>query len=465
MTHRAASYTRGAVQLLIAAFLCLLLVYISVKRSPVAAGVLVLLPAVCYGLTRQLGGVIGGLALLLVIPSWYTLGTPQAGVLRVACLFALTTWLFGQRRRLTWTDVALGALVLIAVAGLYLQDNQSHAGRILLSELEPLAFFLAARPLSTKAVARLLDVVFLLGTVGALSVLYEFAAGHLIFQDPSNYYWNPSNTTIFRPGGVFGSPPAAATVLTLTALCGLPAIRRLSGWRRYVASACLLLTLVAMVSTFTRAALVAFALALLGYLWLSRSPLLRPAPVITGLTVLAVVALLLVPRIEGNVVLQRGLIRPGTFTARVSYWGLAMPIATASLKNFVLGIGSEAAEVPLVGGTAPAPLAAAPVLIAHGTHNQYVLVLLEQGLLGLIALVAWLGTAFGTAVSAARGTRDPVPSALAAGIVAFAVIMLADNTMLNGPSLALGALLTGLTVAYRYGQGRQGEQRPVASEV
>jgi hypothetical protein len=50
---------------------------------------------------------------------------------------------------------------------------------------------------------------FLAGGVGALTVLYEAVVGHLAFgQSADTYLWNPSPSTDFRPGGIFGSPPA-----------------------------------------------------------------------------------------------------------------------------------------------------------------------------------------------------------------------------------------------------------------
>ncbi len=437
------------VRLLIALGLCVASAYVLVSRGSTSAVAIVLLPVVAYALTRHLGGLLVGLAMLLTLPYWQTLGSAQAGVLRIASLMAAITWILGRHRKLSPPDFALAALVAVSAVNLYFQDNQPHAARLLIDELEPVAFYLAARQLTRPSVVRVMDVAFFVGMIGALSVLYEAFLGHLVFHDPATYYWNATDSTIFRPGGIFGSPPAASAVLSMTAMCGLPAIRRLTGWRRSAAWICLGVTLLAVVLTFTRAALIGLTVGVLVYLYLSRSVFLRPRAVIAGLTAVAVIAVVLLPTLETSTTFQQGIIRPGTFEERVSYWQLAIPIATSSTHNLIFGIGAEAAEVPVLGGTSPSALATAPVLIAHGTHNQYILTLLELGLIGLIALLAWLGLTLIWGITAAMRDRDPVPAALTAAVAVFAIVMLAGNSMLNGPSLALGALASGLILAYR----------------
>lgn len=83
----------------------------------------------------------------------------------------------------------------------------------------PTAFFLAARAIPPKDVPRVMSYVFFVGAFAALTVLYELNVGRVVFVDPTVYYWNGSNASI-PPGWCIRSPPAASTVLTLTALCG-----------------------------------------------------------------------------------------------------------------------------------------------------------------------------------------------------------------------------------------------------
>jgi O-antigen ligase len=294
--------------------------------------------------------------------------------------------------------------------------------------------------------------VFLAGTAGALTVLYEALAGHLAYGlSAETYYWNASTATVFRPGGIFGSPPGAATVLAMTAVCGLPVLRSWRGWRRIAGVACMLITLGAMVSTFTRAPLIGFAVAVVMYLFVSHSTLLRPARVVTALLIVAVGALLLLPRLESSSLFQKGLVRGGTFAARVVYWELALPIVTANSKNLIFGIGTEATAVTSEGGSAPPALAGSPALVTNGTHNQYVLTLLEEGILGLAALVAWLSVSIVAGVRSALALRDPYAAALPAAVLVLAIVLLADNSLFDSSTMAVIGLITGLIVARRSG--------------
>lgn len=418
-----------------------------VAFSPAIAIVLLLLPGIGYLLTRRLGGLMIGLSLVLLVPAWTTLGATQASVLRVAALCAIATVLLGRRIRLTWIDFSLFGFILIIVLGWLLQNDQPNVGRITLNLILPTAFFLAARAIPPKDVPRVMSYVFFVGAFAALTVLYELNVGRVVFVDPTVYYWNGSNANIFRPGGVFGSPPAASTVLTLTALCGLPLVRQCQGWQRGMVVFGMALTLLAVLATFTRAALIAFALALIAYLWLTRSPVLKPRYVLPALIVCTLTFVVLFPRLERETTVSQGVLRQGTFSARVDYWQLALPIATSSVQNLLVGIGTAAAEVPTIGGSAPSKLAASPDLINHGTHNQYVHTFLEQGLVGLLALLAWLITTIATAARYAYTRNNRNAAALAAGGLAFAVIMVVNNVILNAPSLAMGMLISGMIVA------------------
>jgi O-antigen ligase len=437
-----------ALRISVVSVLAAALAYVTVKHGVTMALGILLVPAIGYALTRRLGGILTGVTLVLLLPAWYTIGVPQAGVLRVACLCALVTLLFNRQPRISWLDVTLLLLVVVIVMGWLFQDDQPHAGRILLNEIEPVAFYLAARAVRAKDVPRVMTYVFFAGGLGALSVLYEFAVGHALFIDPARYYWNAERALyLFRPGGIFGSPPAAAAVLSLTALCGLPRMRQRG--HPLVVRACMLVTLVAIVTTFTRTAFIALGAAFLLYLWLSRSPLLSPQRVLAAVAACLVAFVVVLPAIEADPIFREGVVRPGTLAARQSFWRLAIPVATANTHNLVFGIGSEALEVASLGGVTPAEVASAPSIIHHSLQNQYVLTLVEQGLVGLVALLAWLSASITLTARYARVKSDCYSAALAAGLVVLAITMLADNIMLNGPALAIAFLMAGLAVARR----------------
>lgn len=439
-------------QLVFAALAALFLAYVLAAKSPQLAAALLLLPVAGYIVTRPLGGLLLGLALVLVVPAWLTIGTAQVSILRIACLAALMTAVIAYmteqtRFRTSPIDFAVLGFFTIVFLDWLLQNNQLHTSRIVMAELLPIAFYFAARSLPSSAVSRVLAFTFFAGALGAGTVLYESLVGHVLFVDPARYYWNGGETLLFRPGGIFGSPPAASTVLTLTALCGLPLIRKYRGWPRVFAGVSMALTLAAILVTFTRTAWIAIAVGFIAYLVLTRSRMFQPQRLIFVAAALLLIVLFVVPRFEQTATVREGVLRSGTFASRVSYWNLALPIATSSPHRLLVGLGTTAAEAPLIGASAPADLAAAPVLITHGTHNQYIHVLLEQGLIGLLAMVAWLVSAIGTAGRLAVLHFSSVAAALCSACLAFAVTMTTDNVLLNPPSLIFGLLLTGLVVA------------------
>jgi O-antigen ligase len=440
----------------------LILAVVIVRRGAAAGLAVALLPAVGYALTRRLGALLFAIAIILIVPFWRYLGPVHS--IRIAVGLAVLAWLVAaQRPRLTWIDVTLAAFVVVSVLSWYLQDDQPAATRVFSSEFLPLTFFLAARSVAPRRVPRVMAFTFLAGGVGALTVLYEAVLGHLAFgQSADTYLWNPSTSTVFRPGGIFGSPPGAATVLAMTATCGLPVLRDWRGWRRLAGVACMAVTLVAIVATFTRAPVVGFVAAVGVYLIVSRSSLLTPARIVVALLVVVLGVAFVLPRLESNSLFQKGIVRGGTFAARTDYWGLALPIITANAKNLIVGVGIEATAVRSVGGSAPPDLAATPELTTNGTHNQYVLALLEQGIVGLAALVAWLGVSIVSGIRSALARPDPFAAALPAAIVALAIVMLADNALQDGPTMAVVGLITGLIVARR---GRAGILRSRATRA
>jgi O-antigen ligase len=423
--------------------------YAIAAHGPKIAVAILAAPMVVWVLARTNGGLSCAVALTLAVPYWYVLGTPQAAAFRVAAVCALATAVFARRVRPAVTDVAIGSIVLITVLGWVLQDDQAGVGKIVLNEMLPFAFYLSARTLPSDSVRPIAAIIVGAGTVGAATVIYEFLAGHVLFSDANSYSWNASVTTIFRPGGFFGSPPGASTVLALAILCGLPLVRDEQRKRRALLGAALATMLVACVLTFTRASLIGLGAGILVYLWLMRSALITPSRLIFAVSVLFATMTLILPQIERTTIFQRGVVRPGNLSARESYWGRALPIITASPHDLIFGIGTARTVIPRQGGTMPEALAISPVLVEHGTHNQYVLTTLEGGLIGLLALVAWLATAIGTGLRSVRRAGDALSAGLVSAMAAFAVIMLANNALLHPPSVAMAALVTGLLVARR----------------
>ena len=436
--------------------LALAMGYAAAELPPAMGLALVLAPPLAWTLIRnaRIGLYLATLG-ILTVPYWYTLGTQQLAVFRVLSVLSLTALLAAERTRLRLADGLLALLVAGMVLSWLLQDNQPGAGKILLNELLPLLFYVAMRSAGPEHSGLLMRTIAIGGALGALSVIYEWHVGHLIFQDPTDYSWNASDTTIFRPGGIFGSPPGASTVLAVTALCTLPLLRSSRGWSRWAWTACLSLSTLGVVVTFTRASLIGLAAGTLVYLWLSRSRLLNPVTVLGMCLATAVVAMLVLPRLSQSTGFQQSFVRSGNLAARESYWKLALPIVASSPTHLFFGLGAEAAEAARQNGLTPRVLASAPVLVQHGTHNQYVLTLLEQGLIGLLLLVGWLATVVGSGIRAARRSWSPDVSALTGAVVAVGVIMLANNALLHVPSFCVLACAAGLLVTLSSSSSRE----------
>jgi O-antigen ligase len=424
--------------------LALALILVHFKALAVVAVVVV--PPAVWLLSRSYGGLVLGLVVILVAPSWQTFGTAQLSLLRLASIAAAVTLLVTRRFRLHQIDLALLFFVVVLVAGWLLQYDQPHAGRVLSQELTPLGFYLGARALPSRWIRLALLTILLAGTVGALTVVYEYIHGSAIFLDPTMYKWNATSQSLFRPGGVYGGPSGASAVLCFVIIFGLACLTFVRGRTRLWAAMCVAVSGVALLVTFTRAAMIGVAVGALLFLWLIRSPILRPLRVAWAAVGIAALLVVVVPTLQTSTTFNQGVLRAGTLSAREGYWSDALPVATSSPHNLLLGIGTSALETPsptdnaLVRGD----VAIVPLLVTNSLHSEYVTVLVEQGLLGLAALILLLAAAVAPLARRARRTRDAVPAALAASIVAFAIVMSVDTLLLSAPCFAMFMLALGL---------------------
>lgn len=430
--------------------------YVLVHKSVTAAAALVLLPFVIWIIVRPSGGLAVGLVLILIAPYWWTLGNGQATVIRVAVLSAAISAFVSRRVRLRLSFIDCGLLVYVAVVvlGWLLQNDQPGASHIVISGLAPVAFYVGARVVPRARIPHFMRLMLFAGTFGALTVLYEFVRGHEVYVDPTKYVWNPAPGSIFRPGGIFGSPPAAATVLVFIFFFGLAAVANARGRARALAVSCVGICTLALISTFTRGNLIGAGIGLIVFLWLVRSPLLRPTRVAAFLAVLGIAIIVALPTLQANSTFREAIVRPGNLTARESYWKLALPIATSNAHNFVFGVGTAALETPWISDRAvlPAAVATAPQIVQIELHNQYVTTFVEQGLVGVTALIAVLLSGFVAACRAARAKGDAVHAALAASIVALAVDLTVNTAFNTGPSFAMLLVALGFTAAAPLGR-------------
>lgn len=425
------------------------------SRSPTAALTLALAPPTLWLATRSYGGIAFGLVIVLTVPYWLSIGAAQATALRLASLIAASTILFARGLRPCFTDYALAMLVVIIVLGWLLQYDEPHVGHVVSTELTPLGFYFGARGISRQRSRLIMLVSLFAGTLGAGTVLYEFWRGHAIFIDPASYVWNASDSTVFRPGGIFGSPPGASTVLCIVILLGFAAARGLRGRSKAIAVACLITCSLALVSTLTRGGIIAAGAGLLVVLWLTRSRLVRPLRVMWFAAAVAALVVLLLPRIATTPTFQEAVVRSGNLGARESYWQTALPLATGSVHNFLFGVGTGIAEAPSISSQAPIPaaVAVAPTLTQNSLHNEYVSTLFEQGAVGVLALIVFLVSVFVPTARRARAAGDATCAAVAGCVVAIGLVMTVNTALLHGPSFAMIMVVAGLGVSAASGQG------------
>lgn len=414
---------------------------------------------------RSVNGLVAGMATVLLLPVWYDRGGVTVMQLAVAlALVGIVSATALQRARLSWISVDFVIVGLVLAAGIdwWLRGDNFAAGRATANTVLPLTFYFAARLTQRRAVRVVLWALVIAAALSTFSLFYEFVRGSSVFVDPSSYYWRAtSGQAIFRPGGVFGSPPAAVTVLGMLGLVGIALWHETSGRRRSIVSGCIGLIVIAGAITFTRAGWIGFGAGLLAYLVILRwKGNLRLPRALALVPVAAVAVLLALPTVSQTRWFQQGVTRGGTLTVRESYWNLARRMISDSPQHLLFGRGINSMVVgarPELGGL-QADIAESPDLISAGTHNQYVRTLMEQGLVGLSLIALWLG---GTLVLALRGigrvaaADRSLVAGLAAATISFLVVSFIDNTIRDPNSLAVIACLTGLLVSFCNPTGRK----------
>jgi O-Antigen ligase len=414
---------------------------------------------------RPMNGLLLGVTLMMLVPYWY--GRGGITLLQLAAALALAGTLSAvlvNRRsiRFTFVDWAVVAIVLAAFADWYLRGENFAGARATANVVTPLVFYFAARILtgSGRSVRMILWLLVSAGALASLTVFYEFAKGAPVFQNPATYKWNSGLGSIFRPGGVYGSPPAAVMVMAMVALAGIPVLRETSGRKRLFLLGCLALILGAGFVTFTRAGWIGCGAGFVTYLvmvtWPGRLRLPRWVAVVPLIGVLFLAAL---PVVSHTSWFQEGVTRGQTLQFRESYWAVTEPLITDSPTHLLFGRGlnsfTAAAEPAL--GSVPSSLAEIPGPLVQTTHNQYLQTLVEQGVVGLVLYLCWL---LGTAAAGFRSIRRVAPgdrriiAGLVGATICFVVGSFADSSFREAGPFVVVALMTGLAVSLCAPAGR-----------
>ncbi|MCA1656368.1 MAG: O-antigen ligase family protein [Actinobacteria bacterium] len=402
-------------------------------------------------------GLLVGVVVALAVPSWWTVGTPQAAVFRVASVLALVPLVLGPWRvRFSVADGLVLAFVVDSLLSGFFQSSAPGVGQFALNLFVPLSFYVAARALPQRLQRRLVTAAVAAITVGAITVVVERFAGHPLFQDPQSYSWLPTTLGVFRPGGIYGSPPAASLALAVGLLLAVSLrASAATGKRKVAVSAATGVMLLAMVLTFERSGMLGLAVGALVYLLLcgiDARALLRYS-IVAGLVVVAVIVAY--PKVQANETFQKGVLRPGTLAGRTSIWQEELPIVGSSPGTATIGVGFGATVLVRAGDTVPPQaLATHPRLISTSIHNQYLLILLEQGGIGLAIFLAFVAVVTRSGVRSGRRTHDRLTAGLTAAVVAVLVASLAMTPMLEYSSWILSLLLFGLLVSRAQLDGR-----------
>jgi O-antigen ligase len=241
----------------------------------------------------------------------------------------------------------------------------------------------------------------------------------------------------------------------MTTLCGISLLVTSARTQKLVVWFCLAVSTSGLIVTFTRAGVIGFALGVVVFLALWRPIALGRLwfwTAAVGVILLIAVA----PHVTGTSWYQEGVTRHGNLADRESRWSAAWPVITNSTTHLVVGHGFNSLLVGHPSGLTgePAPdLATVPLLIKDSPHSQYIRTLLEQGLVGLGLLLAWLLGSVGKAFGAIRRGAVSLESrallaSCAAAIMSFMVASAAGDGFRDVSSLALLALITGLVASY-----------------
>src|SRR5262249_22437666 len=144
-------------------------------------------------------------------------------------------------------------------------------------------------------------------------------------------------------------------------------------------------------------------------------------------------------------------LRHGTLATRQSFWAAAWPVITNSPDHFFLGHGINSlliARGQLPGAPPASDIANVETLVDESPHSQYIRTLIEEGVVGLVLLAAWL---LGTIALGARYAWDrahPDRLVVAAGAAAVVAVVTAGfaSDLRQPTTLSVVALLSGAIV-------------------
>jgi O-antigen ligase len=443
-------------------------------RTPVAllgvvgASLLVALVLARFGTTSAVA------AVALPLATWWLVSRPGRGVfVAIAIVFAVPqfvshVWLIPAlattagllagtaRMRIRGIDVIVALLLLWLLLSWQLFPNTGVDLKTFLTLTVPIYLYATVRLATGRDLIRpALWVILIAGTVGALSVLFDWATGTVHFADPTAYQWADPKE-LFRAGGIFGGSPAAAICLSMAMLATAPLW---TGSRQKIVRVCVGLMLWAIVVTFARAGWIGLIGGLILLVMLLPVQARRVA-VVLGLAGVVLLGCALwwsaagpsaTSGIVASPLYQKGLVRSENTRGREEFLALAAPMLVDTPTHFLVGRGFDAFQAK--DGTLDAGMAAREILINRGgPHNEYFRAWLEQGVVGLILVLGWL---LGLVLVGARASQRLEKrsssrltiAGLTASVVAFTLAGLFHDLSHNAVSLGTLAIVSALLVS------------------
>ena len=404
-------------------------------------------------------------AILVAVPYWMTIRFDQLSVPRAAIAVSCVALvaLPKPRLRLVVVDLVVLGLALDIVISWYFQQSNGVPRSQLIDELSPLLLYPIARAAGTASRARVVSWMMLsAGAIGSLTVLYEyFVAHHRIFNFAGKSWAAEPGVYIFRPGGVFGSPPGAAVILSMCIIAALPLLGG-RGWPARLAQLGVAICVAGEAVTFTRAGWLGLALGCAVYLLGSNGFGRGTLRIAAAVLAIGVVAAVVYPQAKHSETFQLGIQRKETFQDRNNEWRQSLPIAYDSASHLIIGRGIGVISF----GTNLDPALASTQLPTRSAHNDYLRTLVEQGLLGVLLFIGLYASVVARALTHARfqppGTRR-LASAFAGVALCFAVGGTANDVFLFTPAVALMALAAGLCTTLTT-QPREDAEAPAAAQ-
>ena len=246
----------------------------------------------------------------------------------------------------------------------------------------PVMLYIVFRVISSEsAVERTFSIAVITGgAILSLSVILDQMAGVPLFANPFRPYdWMETPGTVFRPGGTLGQPVRAATLCVLLLTWYPFALFKLGRSRRWLLWLALLLLAIGL--TFTRAAWLSLVLVLPVYLLL----MYGGRALAIALPFAGAVSAWAISSLEGTRLTQ-AVLRPETLQYRMGLWGYAWGVfRNQSLPEALLGGGMLVTRDP--------NYSAAFTLARSGTHNAYLTMFLEHGVVGVVSFMGVLASA------------------------------------------------------------------------